>query len=78
MYLSIPKLLKLNSSCLFGEPWNIQWSDLQEEKQDIQKAVEAVDEIRKNGKGPSYDKDSPNEEHGITWNDLEIGILVQK
>ena len=41
MYLSIPKLLKLNSSCLFGEPWNIQSSDLQEEKQAIEKAVEA-------------------------------------
>lgn len=56
MYLSIPKLLKLNSSCLFGEPWNIQSSDLQEEKQAIEKAVEAVDEIRENGRGPGSDK----------------------
>lgn len=56
MYFSIPNLLKMNTSCLSGKPWNIQWSDLQEEQQTIEKAVEAVDEIRGNGRGPGSDK----------------------
>ena len=56
MYFSIPGLLKMNSSYLAGETWNIQLADLHERKQAIDNAVKAVNTIRKSGIGPGKDK----------------------
>ena len=56
MYFSLPGLLKMNSSCLAGETWNIQLADLHERKQAIDNAVKAVNTIRKSGIGPGKDK----------------------
>lgn len=56
MYFSIPGLLKMNSSYLAGETWNIQLADLHERKQAIDNAVKAVNTIRKSGIGPGKNK----------------------
>ena len=56
MYFSLPGLLKMNSSYLAGEIWNIQLADLYERKQAIDNAVKAVNTIRKSGIGPGKDK----------------------
>lgn len=55
MYFSLPGLLKMNSSYLAGETWNIQLADLHERKQTIDNAVKAVNTIRKSGIGPGKD-----------------------